>query len=161
MKDTVYFDSTLAGRRYYNEIELLSAQTDTIRAIISLPENYREKSFPLVTILGGINIGRQNLRFIQEPGENILVVYIYDYNMERWERSSLIPEVRHIRQKVIKAAAQIVELQHWLLNKSWSDTNRVAMVGYSFGALFLPAAQHLAWNNGINTGANYFSLWRC
>ena len=54
LRDSLYFDSYLAGNRYYSEIELLSSQTDTIKAIISMPENYLEKHSPVITILGGI-----------------------------------------------------------------------------------------------------------
>lgn len=143
----------LDEKRFLADIRLLSETTDTIRALISFPINYVEQSpLPVIHILGGINIGRENLRFIKNPGQNIIVIFLYDYDMAEWESGSPFFEIPNIRNKILKTPAQIVELQSWLLRQSWTDTSRISLLGYSFGALFLPAAKNLAQKYNINTG---------
>lgn len=152
IKNQFSLDSTLAGKRLYADIELLSQQTDTIRALISFPMDYESRQLPVVTLLGGHRIARQNYTFISEPGDNIIVIFIYPYQVEQWEQGHILTEIPRVRRAILKTPGQIVELENWLNHQSWTDTNKVALLGYSFGALFLPATKVVAQCNSIKTG---------
>jgi hypothetical protein len=147
-----YLETLITEKRIYKEIRLLSEKTDTISALLSFPPGYKSQTLPLIHVLGGINIGRENLRLIENPGSNIIVIFLYNYDMAEWETGTPFFEIPKIRSKALKTPAQICELQSWLLKQSWTDTNRVSLLGYSFGALFLPAAKNLAQKYSIKTG---------
>lgn len=152
LKEKSVFDSLIAGKRIYTEVELLSAKTDTIKAIISFPMNYQDTLFPVVTILGGHRIGRKNFSFIQNPGQNIIIIYVYSYQVKQWEEGFFLTELPRVRQAIVRTPGQVVELLHWIEQQSWTDTGRVSLLGYSFGALFLPAVNRLASVSNIKTG---------
>ena len=151
------FDSTLMGRRFYSDVQILSIETDTIKAIISFPLDYKNKSFPVVTILGGLRIARQNFSFIRDPGENIIVIFIYPYQAEQWGNGFIISEIPRVRKAILKTPAQIVELNNWIQKQTWTDTSRISVLGYSFGAFFLPAVEQVASLNSVKTGPSIMS----
>ena len=95
-------DSVIAGKRIYSDIQILSEETDTVKAIISFPPDYKNKKLPVITILGGHRIARQNFSFIQEPGENIIVIYIYPYQAEQWERGFILNEIPRVRKAILE-----------------------------------------------------------
>jgi len=145
-------DSSLAGKRYYTNITLLSQKTDTIKAIISFPVQHDMPHLPVVTILGGLRIERQDFNFFKDPGQNIIIMYLYPYQADQWEKGFILSEISRVRRAILKTPGQIAELLRWTQKQGWADSNRVALLGYSFGALFLPAAVQLAGMNNINTG---------
>ncbi len=145
-------DSTIAGLRDYQTITLFSQKSDTIRAIISFPPRKIEKPLPVVTILGGLEIGRKNFSFIPDPGDNILIIYMYPYSPEYWYEGHALQEVPRIRNGILNVPAQITELSRWVQKQSWCDTSRVSLLGYSFGSLFLPAVERLAARHNVRSG---------
>ena len=142
LNETSFFDST--DSRVYKEIDLLSESTDTVKAIISFPENYQNKKYPLIVILGGLHIGRKNFELIPDPGENILAIYLYPYSPDYWYEGNALYEMIRIRESILKVPAQVVEFMKWSRRQQWTDKNKISLLGYSFGALFLPATNRLS-----------------
>jgi len=145
-------DSLIAGKRYYSDIHILSEETDTIKAIISFPPGYSNRRLPVITILGGLRIARENFSFIKNPGQNIIIIYIYPYQAEQWQRGFILSEIPKVRSAILQTPGQIAELMHWTQQQEWADTNKVSLLGYSFGALFTPAVEQVAAQNHIRTG---------
>ncbi|MBN1406310.1 MAG: hypothetical protein JW956_00890 [Calditrichaceae bacterium] len=141
-------DSTLISRflseeREYRHIKLSTENIDTIEAFISLPLIRYMPTMPVIIVLGGLEIGIHNFRYISEPGNNVIVIYQYPYKTDQWRNNYVITQVPIVRRKILEVPAQIISLVEWIRIQSWADTSRINISGYSFGAFFTPAVYHL------------------
>jgi fermentation-respiration switch protein FrsA (DUF1100 family) len=103
-------------------------------------------------ILGGAEIGQESLGYIPTHGGNALVAYQYPKSGELWSEGALAGKIPALRRAVLDVPAQVEAMLVWVQAQPWFDPERVSLMGYSFGALFLPAAQHLAQAHGRNLG---------
>jgi hypothetical protein len=143
-QDSTIFADYLPKNRNYSFIKLSTSEETTITITISKPQEIPEKGLPVVLILGGLEIGIYTLRYISDPGNNIIIIYNYPYHPEYWYAGTALAEIPKIRNSVLDVPSQIKSLYEWVADQSWSDHSRITITGYSFGALFLPAVFHLA-----------------
>jgi dienelactone hydrolase len=141
-------DSTLTSRflsedRKYRHIILSTEHIGDIEAYISFPLIHTEEKIPVIIVLGGLEIGIFNFRYISEPGNNTIIIYQYAYKTDQWRNNSTISQIPIVRRKILEVPAQILSLVEWIKQQSWADTNRINLSGYSFGAFFVPAVYHL------------------
>ena len=141
-------DSTLISRylseeREYRHIMLSTENIGNIEAYISLPLVRYTPTMPVIVVLGGLEIGIHNFRYISEPGNNAIVIYQYPYKTDQWRNNSAISQIPIVRKKILEIPAQVLSLIGWIHQQSWADTNRINLSGYSFGAFFVPAVYHL------------------
>lgn len=101
------------------------------------------RRYPAVVILGGVDIGKETLRYIDDKGEVIVAALAYPYDLNRvtgwW---SGIREIGAMREAAFRTVSGALLVADFLSLKN-VDTSRVILVGYSFGAPFLPAVMHL------------------
>jgi dipeptidyl aminopeptidase/acylaminoacyl peptidase len=102
-----------------------------------------------VIILGGLEVGQYTLRYIPDPGQNIILIYQYPYHPEYWYAGTAIEELPVIRKSVLSVPAQVISLNNWIAAQNWADDRRITITGYSFGALFMPAIYRLATHHQI------------
>lgn len=152
VKDSTFSSNVIAEERAYHTFTLESEETGQITLLISMPIKPAEVKTPVIVILGGLHIGVQNLSFIKNPGDNILVIYNYPYSPEYWYEGTALFEIPKIRNAVLKVPAQVVEMISWLKIQKWCDEERMSILGYSFGALFTPAVYHLLAAKEITMG---------
>jgi len=99
--------------------------------------------YPAVVILGGVDIGKETLQYIDNRGEVIIAALAYPYDLNRvsgwW---SGIREIVAMRQAAFRTVAGAMLVTDFLRQKN-VDTSRVILVGYSFGAPFVPAIMSL------------------
>jgi hypothetical protein len=143
--DSAYSDPIVPVPRQYHDLTFISATTDTVHIVLSLPDPLPAGSLPVMVILGGLEIGRESMAYITNPGQNVLIVYQYPYHPRYWYDGAAITQIPVIRHAVLIVPAQVVEVIQWLRRQSWTDSTRVSILGYSFGALFVPAVYHLAY----------------
>ena len=141
-------DSTLISRflseeREYRHIKLSTENIDTIEAFISLPLIRYTPIMPVIIVLGGLEIGIHNFRYITEPGNNAIVIYQYPYKTDQWRNNSTLSQIPIVRRKIFEVPAQVLSLSDWIHQQSWADTSRINVSGYSFGSFFVPAVYHL------------------
>jgi alpha/beta superfamily hydrolase len=136
-------------KRIFEDTELLARQLDTMRITISFPEDMTDRRFPVVIIMGGIEIGRKSLSYIKRHGQNILISYEYPYSPEYWYDGMALLEIIQIQKAVLIVPSQIAGIMDWTLQQTWADTSRINLLGYSFGAVFVPAAHHLVQTKNI------------
>jgi len=143
-QDSTIIDDYLPKNRHYSAIKLTTSEEETITITISKPQEMPEEGLPVILILGGLEIGTYTLGYIPDPGNNIIIIYNYPYHPEYWYTGTAIKEIPKIRNSVLDVPSQILSLNQWISDQSWSDENRISITGFSFGALFLPAIFNLA-----------------
>lgn len=136
-------------RRIYKDMALFARQLDTIRITISFPENMTDRQLPVVFIMGGLEIGRKSLSYINRHGQNVLISYEYPYSPEYWYDGMPLFEIIQIQKAVLAVPAQMTAIMDWTLQQAWADSSRIHVLGYSFGAIFVPAVQHLVQSKNI------------
>ena len=130
--------------RTYHHITLTTEYLGNIEAFISEPTVIPAEGLPVVIIMGGLEVDADIFRLIQDPGENIYVIFKYPYTPEYWYEGTPIVEIPLIRESMLKVPSQALALHEWVSKQPWTDKERVTFTGYSFGAMFLPATYHLA-----------------
>jgi len=141
---SVLKDDFLPKERIYHEIVLKSLNQSEIRFLISKPEDIPEEGLPIILILGGLEVGKYTLKYIPEPGNNIIISYQYPYHPEYWYQGSVFEELPLIRSSVLNVPTQVLSLIKWIDDQEWAAMNKITVTGYSFGALFVPAIYRLA-----------------
>ena len=142
----------LTENRIYSDVTFYSRELDSIHVTISLPDSIPVEGLPIMIVLGGLEIGRESLKYIPAQGQNIVIAYQYPYHPRYWYDKSKITQIPAIQAAVMKVPAQVVALADWAKQQFWSDKKRVSVLGYSFGAFFLPAIYHLADHHQLNLG---------
>lgn len=137
--DSTYQVALRKEQRIYRDISLVTGEPDTIRCTISLPESVPESGLPVLIILGGLEVGRESLRYIPYHGQNILIAYQYPYSPRYWYQGSPLRQIPAIQRAALKVPSQTVTLGRWMRRQSWWSGTPVSLLGYSFGAMFVPA----------------------
>lgn len=98
---------------------------------------------PAVVILGGVDIGKETLNYIDEKGDVIIAALAYPYDLSKitgwW---SGVKEIGAMREAAFRTVAGALLVTDFLQQRN-VDTSRVILVGYSFGAPLVPAVMHL------------------
>jgi len=150
VRDSVFVVDFLPKQRKYHDLILTDTNHHDISCLISIPSNIPEGGLPVVIILGGLEVGQYTLKYIPDPGQNIIIIYQYPYHPEYWYKGSAIKELPLIRRSVLSVPYQVLALRNWITKQQWSDDNRITITGYSFGAIFMPAIYRLALQYGIS-----------
>ena len=140
--------------RKYRHVVLGSEYLGNIEAFISQPKFMPKEGLPVVIIMGGLEIDMDIFRLIQDPGNNIYVIFKYPYTPEYWYEGTAIVEIPVIRRSMLRVPSQVLSLYQWVSKEPWAEDERVTVTGFSFGAMFLPAVNHLAQRRGevLNPG---------
>ncbi len=141
--DTTLTSRFLSEDREYRHIILSTEHIGNIEAYISFPLIRYVEKMPVIIVLGGLEIGIFNFRYISEPGNNTIIIYQYPYKTDQWRNNSAISQIPIIRRKIFEVPAQLLSLVDWIKQQSWADTDRINVSGYSFGSFFVPAIYHL------------------
>lgn len=151
--DSTYLVETGAETREYHDVILADLSGDTIRMTVSLPASGPVDSLPVLIILGGLEVGRESLKYIPYHGNNVLIAYQYPYSPTYWYQGTAFSEIPEIRRAVFAVPAQVNTIVQWSRRQPWADGTPPNLLGYSFGALFLPATYHLAGVQHIELGS--------
>lgn len=143
VQDSVFSDRLIPEPRTYHKLVFSDNDHETVQCIMSLPESLSGDKLPVLIILGGLEVGIQNLKHIPDPGNNAIIIYQYPYHPRYWYYGSAVREIPVIRNSVLRVPAQVLALYRWVGRQNWADSSRINLAGYSFGALFVPAILHL------------------
>jgi hypothetical protein len=137
-------------QRVYHNVVLQDENLGIIRFTISLPKERTDKKLPVIFVLGGLEIGRESLGYIKDQGQNAYVSYEYPYSPEYWYEGMTLIEIAAIRKAVMLVPSQMLAVMNWVLSQEWADTTRYSLLGYSFGAIFVPTVQRYAQINSLD-----------
>ena len=129
--------------RSYRLIRLNSPSTGKITAFLSESIDTLDSPKPVVIIVGGLEVGLKTFEYFPNPGNNHILLFRYPYSKSRFGNSDLL-EVPAIHRSVRVVPSQIMSLIQWAKEQSWCDPQRVTIIGFSLGALFIPSIYHLA-----------------
>ena len=142
--DSVFTSDLIPLSRTYRQIILTTEHIGKIDALISQPQSIPQNGLPVVIILGGLEIGVENFQLIPDPGNNIIIIYRYPYSPRYWYDGTAISQIPIIRRSVLNVPSQVLTLENWTSEQTWAGKDRICIIGYSFGALFIPSVYHLA-----------------
>ena len=134
--------------RHLLEYELDGAPEGPIRVALSLPMG-PERPLPVVVILGGLDVGRESLRYVETHGPNALVAFAYPRPTQDLYDGKPLFKLPRIRRAALAVPSQVCALLAWIRVQAWADPQRVSLLGYSFGTMFVPAAARVAQVRGI------------
>ena len=150
IQDSTFSKQIIPETRNYHIMKFNHAETGEMTCYISFPGRQKScESLPVLIILGGLEIGEHTLRYIEAPGNNVIIIYQYPYHPQYWYEGTAISEIPVIRASVLAVPAQVLALRQWIAHQSWADSTRINLAGYSFGSLFIPAIYGLSETHGI------------
>lgn len=138
-------------RRAFHRITLEAGLSHPVRFTVSLPADSTEP-LPAVLILGGFEIGQASLGYIAHHGRNALLAFEYPVGSSEGSGLGLVKRAPDLRKAALEVPAQVEAILAWVDDQAWADPRRVSLMGYSFGAMFLPACQRLAQAHGRRLG---------
>jgi hypothetical protein len=136
--------SELRGGRRLEHVRLDAQGLGQIGIIVSLPEPLPDRKLPLVVVLGGLATGEHNIRHITAIGENAVIGYDWPIKTDMPTGLALLRLVLELHDCVLAIPGQVATVIRWAQGQDWADPSRVSLLGFSLGALAVPAAQHLA-----------------
>ena len=106
---------------------------------------------PAFVLLGGKATGKAAVDYVVEMQDAVILAIDYPYTPRRtysvWDVLSDLPEVRRALLDMVPSVMLAVD---YLAHHPLVDTSRIVVVGYSFGAPFVPAA--MAVDDRIDAG---------
>jgi dienelactone hydrolase len=127
---------------FVDDITLRDDRGTFVNFVLQQPTDTTRR-YPAVVILGGVDIGKETLKYIDDDGEVIIAALAYPYDLNKvtgwW---SGIKEISAMREAAFRTVAGALLAADFLYQKN-VDTSRVILVGYSFGAPFVPAVMRL------------------
>lgn len=136
--------------RLYEEMILSAPGRPPVRFTVSLPEGEAREPLPLLLILGGLRSGRENLERLPPLGANALIAAEYPYRDIIRDKTRSIPARLAASRRAAQATPeQLVAILDWARMQPWADRQRMSLLGYSLGAMFVPVTQEKARANEI------------
>ena len=134
--------------RHLLEYEFDGAPEGAVRMALSLPLG-PPKPLPVVVILGGLEVGQESLRYVETHGPNALVAFAYPRPTKDLYEGKALFKLPRIRRAALAVPSQVCSLATWIRVQAWGDPRRVSLLGYSFGAMFVPATARVAQVRGV------------
>lgn len=125
-------------KRIYRDVVLKSDEANEVRFTLSLPEKISSEGLPCIIIVGGLETGRESLQFIPEHGQYALIGYEYPRRLKALRSIRFLWRRFAVRQEMIRIPSQIFAMVQYIEKEPWFNRQPVDVMGYSFGAVFIP-----------------------
>ena len=142
-------DELRAGR-HIQHITLSDPRLGPIGFTVSLPDRLPDNRLPLLVVIGGVGTGEHNIRFVDAAGDNAVIGYDWPLPTAFPKGMSALTELPSLRRRALAVPGQVAVMLRWLAAQPWSDSRRISLLGFSFGALAVPAAERLATQEGVH-----------
>ncbi len=119
---------------------------------LSLPQPLPPGKLPVVLILGGLETSAQSFRHLKDPGANAVASYAWPVPSRLASAGAAIRQAPEFYRRVMAVPGQVASALDWLKTQPWADGERVSLLGFSLGALAVPAALDLAQRDGVHVG---------
>ncbi len=136
------------GGRQLRRHVLQSTSVGAIGLTVSLPDPLPDQPLPVLLVLGGLKGGEKNLRHMPMAGANAFAAYDWPLPRKLPRGGDLLRAAPELYRGLLAAPGQIAASIAWLAAQPWADTRRISLLGFSLGALVVPAAQRVAQADG-------------
>ena len=136
--------------RLFQRVTLSDERLGPINFSVSLPDPLPHRRLPLVIVIGGAGTGENNIRFVDDAGDNAIVGYDWPLPATLPKGARALTELPSLQRHALSVPGQISAMLRWLVSRPWSDAERVSVLGFSLGALAVPAAERVSELEGIN-----------
>ncbi len=146
--------------RVLSDVTLTAPGEPPVRFTVSLPEMDPDEPMPVQIVAGGLESGRNNVQRLPSPlGNNAVIAFEYPQRDAILDKTRGIPgRILSIRDGALATPRQLAAIVRWSGEQPWADPARVSLLGYSLGALFVPATQEIVQANGMEAGATILAF---
>lgn len=123
-----------------------------IGLVVSLPDPLPDRPLPILVVIGGLGTGLRAIRHAPPVGDNVVVGYDWPLPRKVPGGIDLFWQVPELYDRLISAPGQIAAMVEWVADQPWADRERVSLLGFSMGALIVPAAQRVLESRGLRVG---------
>lgn len=138
--------------RSYTDVVLDCGKAGEANFTISLPEKVPEGGLPTFLIVGGLKTGRESLQFIPDHGEYALIAYEYPKRLKTLHKINVLLHIYTVRKAALEVPVELISMLHYLYDQPWINKEPISLMGYSFGATFMPVTYVTAENEGLKLG---------
>jgi pimeloyl-ACP methyl ester carboxylesterase len=142
----------LHGGRRLEHVRLDARGLGQINIVVSLPDPLPNRKLPVVVVLGGLATGARGVHHIPVIGDNVVIGYDWPIPARLQKGLALLRHAPTLHDRVLSIPGQVATVIRWAQAQEWSDASRVSLLGFSLGALAVPAAQRLAAQHGALIG---------
>ncbi len=140
------------ARRDYRDMRLAAPGRPAAHFTVAVPDGL-SGPMPVLFIVGGLRSGRENLERLPDLGPNALISFEYPYrDVIRDKSRGALERMHHVYKSSRATAEQLVAILRWVREQPFVDRARVGLLGYSLGAMAVPAAHVKAQANGVEHG---------
>ena len=108
--------------RQYRKLELASTEGERVQITVSLPTHARTRPMPVLILLGGHRTGRNNVKYVPQPGDNVLIGYEYPIERKKIKRGpSMVWKAAALRRTVLQVPGQVTAVIRWARSQPWAD----------------------------------------
>ena len=147
-------------RRVQSDIVLTAPGEEPVRFAVSLPDDAAGELMPVQIVVGGLRAGKENIQRLPSPvGRNVVIAFEYpERDAINDKKAGTLSRILAIRKGAVVTPRQLVAILRWTSEQTWADPRRVSLLGYSLGALFVPAALETAKANKIDSGVTILAF---
>jgi hypothetical protein len=148
-------DRTVRGSRNHRQLEHVVLHSDAlgdIGIIVSLPDPLPDRRLPILMMLGGLGDGESNIRNLPDAGDNALVGYDWPMPVRFHSGLEFVSRLPDLYGRLMVIPGQVASALGWLARQPWADAHRVSLMGFSLGALAVPAIEDVAEHDGQCVG---------
>lgn len=139
--------------RTYEDVILNCKGAGEALFTISLPEKIPPEGLPCIFIIGGLKTGRESLQFIPDHGQYALVAYEYPDMLKRLHKVNVLWHLYAVRKAALQVPTEVLAILDYLQKQPWSNQQPIELMGYSFGATFMPVIYVDAQEAGMHLGS--------
>lgn len=138
--------------RSYEDVVLDCGKAGEANFTVSLPEKIPPGGLPTILIVGGLKTGRESLQFIPDHGEYALIAYEYPKRLKTLHKINVIFHIYSVRKAALEVPRELIAMIKYLRKQPWINKEPISLMGYSFGATFMPVTYVEAEKEGIKLG---------
>ncbi len=138
--------------RQYRKLVFASTEGERVRITVNLPAHGPARPLPVLILLGGLRTGQNNVKYVPQPGDNVIIGYEYPIEKKIRLGPAIVWKAAALRRAMLQVPGQVTAIIRWTRSQPWADPERISVLGFSLGALYLPAVHRLARDRDLPLG---------
>jgi Serine hydrolase (FSH1) len=140
------------AHRHVEHIALHGNTLGDISFTISLPNPLPAQKLPIVLVMAGHVTSAASMGYIKDAGDNVIVGYAWPLPVRLHGIGDFMMQAPDLYHRLMTIPGQVASALRWLSEQPWADSERLSLLGFSQGALAVPAVQDIAAQDGIHIG---------